>query len=72
MKITIDEKVESTIKYANGLISAGWNRQEAIQNSRNVWNLSNKRMVEVDMAIPKSNADLLEESNMRANAFIGY
>lgn len=71
MKITLEEKVQSTIKYANELIAAGWNRSEAIQNSRNLWNISNKRMQEVESAIPKSNADLWEESNMRANGMIG-
>jgi hypothetical protein len=72
MKLTLEEKVIATIKYANDLIESGWNRGEAIQNSRNLWNLSNKRMMEVESAIPKSRADLWEESNMRANAFIGY
>lgn len=72
MKLTLEEKVESTIKYVNDLIEAGWNRSEAIQNSRNLWNLSNKRMMEVESAIPKSSADLWEESQLRAYAFIGY
>jgi hypothetical protein len=69
MKFTIDEKVQSTIKFVNHLIAAGWNRGEAIQNSRNLWKLSDKRMREVCEAIPKSKADLWEESEMRAAAF---
>jgi|688.fasta_scaffold1029299_2 hypothetical protein len=72
MKLTIEEKVHSTINYAKSLIAAGWDREEAIQNSRNLWNISNKRMQEVKIAIPKSNADLWEESNMRAAAFANY
>lgn len=71
MKLTLEEKVKSTIRYANKLITAGWNRREAIDNSRNVWHLSNKRMVEVEEAVPKSGADLWEEKNARANMFIG-
>lgn len=51
MKLTIDEKVQSTIKFVNHLIAAGWNRGEAIQNARNLWNLSNKRMREVEEAL---------------------
>jgi hypothetical protein len=50
--MTIDEKVQSTIRYAEKLIAAGWNRQDAIENSRNLWHLSNKRMLEVSKAIP--------------------
>jgi hypothetical protein len=69
MTLTLEEKVQSTIKYANELIAAGWERNDAIQNSRNLWNLSNKRMMEVNERVPKNKADLLEESNMRAAAF---
>ena len=71
MKLTIEEKVQSTVEYAKSLIEAGWNRNEAIQNSRNLWNLSNKRMVEVEEAVPKSGVDLWEEKNVMANMFIG-
>jgi hypothetical protein len=52
MKLTIEEKIHSTINYVKCLIAAGWDREEAIQNSRNLWNISNKRMEEVDAAIP--------------------
>lgn len=72
MKLTLEEKVQSTIEYAKSLIGAGWDRNEAIQNSRNLWNISQKRMQEVESAIPKSKADLWEESNMRAAAFANY
>jgi hypothetical protein len=54
MKLTIEEKVHSTIKYAKSLIAAGWDMNEAIQNSRNLWNISDKRMQEVESAIIKN------------------
>jgi len=63
MKFTLEEKVQSTIQYAKELIEEGWNRREAIENSRNLWHLSNKRMGDVEKAIPKSVQDLWEESN---------
>jgi hypothetical protein len=52
MKLTLDEKVQSTIKSIQSLIAAGWDRNEAIQNQQKLWNLSNKRMQEVESAIP--------------------
>jgi len=52
IKLTMQDKVASTIKYAKGLIDAGWNRDEAITNSQNLWHIPDKRMIEVGNAIP--------------------
>lgn len=52
-KLTQDEKVAATIKYADNLIKAGWGRGQAINNSRNLYNLSLKRMKEVENKVKK-------------------
>lgn len=54
MKLTIQEKIESTVKFANSLISAGWERMEAIENSQNLWHLSKKSMKVVQDKVDKS------------------
>lgn len=38
------DKITSTIKFIQGKLSNGWNLQEAIVNSKNLWHLSNRDM----------------------------
>lgn len=51
MKITQEEKVTRTVAYAESLMRAGWERQAAITNSRNLHHLSDKRMKEVEQKV---------------------
>jgi hypothetical protein len=55
VKLTLEEKIQSTIKYVESLIKSGWDRGDAIKNSQNLWNLADKYMIEIEKSIPKSN-----------------
>jgi hypothetical protein len=51
MKMTIPEKITATVKFVNSLIEAGWERNAAIQNSKNLYHLSQKSMRIVDASV---------------------
>lgn len=38
------DKITSTIKFIQGKLDNGWNLQEVIVNSKNLWHLSNRDM----------------------------
>ncbi len=53
-KLTIAEKIDYTVKFANSLINAGWTREQAIPNSKNLYHLSQKSMRIVEERVIKN------------------
>jgi len=49
-----EEKVNSTAKYADSLINAGWDKREAIANSKNLYHISDKQMIKVELKLMKN------------------
>jgi len=46
-KFTQEEKVKFTAEYVERLVKAGWEYEQAVANSQNLYHLSEKRMKEV-------------------------
>jgi hypothetical protein len=50
--LELSSKTESSLRYAKKLIKAGWNRTDALAAAQRLWNLSGKRMKEIERRLP--------------------